>query len=129
MRIRIHHMAKTVIASGVLIQVILLTALFSAPFPNSTMATPDEVRWSRVNIPAEGNPGDWVLASGSDIRQLTISSDGTLYCYANPSGTSYTLFKSTDGGCRWSYTGGVKGIIVDIATAPNDANTVYYARM
>jgi len=120
-------MAKTVIASGVLIQVILLTALFSAPFTNSTMATPDEVRWSRVNIPAEGNPGDWVLASGSDIRQLTISSDGTLYCYANPSGTSYTLFKSTDGGCRWSYTGGVKGIIVDIATAPNDANTVYYA--
>jgi hypothetical protein len=127
MRIKIRHMAKKIIASGILIPIILLTLLFSVPSPNSTIATPDEVRWSRVNIPAEGNPGDWVLASGSDIRHLTMASDGTLYCYANPSGTSYTLFKSTDGGYRWSYTGGVQGAMVDIATAPGDANTVYYA--
>jgi len=120
-------MAKKIIASGILIPTVLLTVLFSVPSTDSTLATLDEVRWSRVNIPAEGNPGDWVLASGSDIRHLTMASDGTLYCYANPSGTSYTLFKSTDGGYRWSYTGGVQGVIVDVTTAPDDANTVYYA--
>jgi len=53
--------------------------------------------------------------------------DGTLYAYANPSGTSYTLFKSTDGGYSWSYAGEVTDNIVDIATAPDDTSIVYYA--
>ena len=53
--------------------------------------------------------------------------DGTLYGYANPSGTSYTLFKSTDGGYSWSYTGKVEGAIAALATAPDDADTLYYA--
>ena len=39
---------------------------------NAMAATPDEVRWSRVNIPAEGDAGNWVLANGSNIRLLTI---------------------------------------------------------
>jgi len=91
------------------------------------VAAPDEVEWSRVNIPAEGRGSDWVLADGSDIQHLTMAIDGTLYGYVNPSGTSYTLFKSTDGGYSWSYTGKVEDTIVDIATAPDDADTVYYA--
>ncbi|MFH0769283.1 MAG: hypothetical protein V1932_06930 [Chloroflexota bacterium] len=53
--------------------------------------------------------------------------DGTLYCYANPSGANYTLFKSTDAGYSWAYTGKVKDIITDIATASDDASAVYYA--
>ena len=61
------------------------------------IATPDEVKWSKVNIPTEGKLGDWVLANGSDVQHLTMAIDDSLYGYADPSGTSYTLFKSTDG--------------------------------
>ena len=55
--------------------------------------------------------------------------DGTLYSYANPVGTSYTLFKSADAGYSWPTTGKVKEAIVDIAIALDDANIVYYATM
>ena len=91
------------------------------------IAAPDEVKWSRVNIPTEGTGGNWVLADGSDIQHPTMAIDGTLYGYANPSGTSYTLFKSTDGGYSWSYIGEVEDTIVALATAPDDADTLYYA--
>ncbi len=90
-------------------------------------AATNTIEWSGVNIPTEGEPGNWVLASGSDIRHLTMTTDGTLYGYINPSGTSYTLFKSTDSGYSWSTTGEVTDAIVDIATAPDDANIVCYA--
>ncbi len=99
--------------------------LILSPIPAS--ASPDAARWSAVNIPAEGKPGNWVLAAGSNVQHLTISSDGALYCYANPTGTSYTLFKSTDNGYGWSYTGQVTDSIVDIATAVEDADTIIYA--
>ena len=106
----------------------LLLSLLGSVFPTrQTAAAPDEVKWSRVNIPTEGETGNWVLASGSSVQHLTMAEDGTLYCYANPSGISYTLFKSTDNGCSWSYTGEVNEAIVGIATAPDDANIVYYA--
>ncbi len=104
-----------------------LILLWSGSITTPGSASPDEVKWSRVNIPLDGGPGNWVLASGSDVRHLTMAIDGTLYSYANPSRTSYTLFKSTDGGYSWSYTGKVEDTIVDIATSPDDANVIYYA--
>jgi hypothetical protein len=67
-----------------------------------------------------------VLARGSDVRHLAVTADGTLYAYATPSGTSHTLFKSTDDGHSWAYTGNVTDEIVDIALDPDD-DTVYYA--
>ncbi len=85
------------------------------------------VKWLRVNIPTEGKAGNWVLAGGSDVQHLTMTIDSTLYCYADPSGTSYTLFKSSDQGKSWSYTGKVTDNIVAIATAPDDAKVIYYA--
>jgi len=88
-------------------------------------ATEDTARWARVNIPTEGKMGNWMLASGSDIQHLVMAIDGTLYAYGK--GLTYTLYKSTDGGYSWSYTGGVKDSIVAIATAPDDASLVYYA--
>jgi photosystem II stability/assembly factor-like uncharacterized protein len=113
-----------------LLTVLTLTLLMSLPgsvLPlNDTSADPAEIEWSRVNIPAEGETGNWVLASGSNIQHLTMTDDGTLYCYANPSGTNYTLFKSGDGGYSWSYTGGVEEAIVDIAAVPDDARVIYY---
>jgi hypothetical protein len=90
-------------------------------------ADADEVRWAVVNIPAEGTAGGWKLAAGSDVKHPAAADDGTFYCYASPSATSYTLFKSTDGGMTWSFTGDVRDTIVDIATVPGEPAAVYYA--
>jgi len=100
--------------------VALLTLLGSTP----AVAAPDEVKWSRVKSPAEGKRGDWMLASGSDVQHLTMAVDGTLYCYANPSGTSYTLFESTDGGYSWSYTDYDKAIAA-LVGSDTDADIIY----
>ena len=100
---------------------ILLLSLLGLISP--AVATPDEVKWSRFDIPLEGKPGKWVLADGSDVQYLTMASDGTLYAYGK--GLTYTLYKSTDGGYSWSSIGKVKDAIVDIAIAPDDV--VYYA--
>jgi len=93
--------------------------------PASTSAMTDEVRWFNVNIPTEGEAGGWVLASGADIHHLILTANGTLYCYATPSGTTYRLFKSANDGSTWSQTGMVQDVIVDIDIGPD--NSLYYA--
>ncbi len=103
-----------------------LLSLLVLVFPlTPAVADPDEVMWSRVNIPTEGKAGNWVLAKGSDVAHLTIAIDGTLYAYVT--GLTYTLYKSTDEGRSWSYTGEVMNAIVALATTRNDASTIYYA--
>jgi len=77
-----------------------------------------------VNLPAEGSAGGWVLANGSDIQCLTAAPDNTLYAYVK--GPTYTLYKSTDGGKRWSAVGDVHDAITGIAVSPVDAKVVYY---
>jgi len=116
--------AKIFIVALALTLLLGLSGTISVPEPAT--ATPDEVKWSRVNIPIDGEAGNWVLAGGSNIQHLTMAIDGTLYCYVNPSGTSYTLFKSIDTGSSWSPTGKVTDTIADITTAPDDANILYY---
>lgn len=125
--VKFRQMAKIKLAIAASTLTLLLSLLSIIATYQPTNATPDEVKWTKVGIPTEGKAGNWVLASGSDIRHLTIAIDGTLYCYANPAGTNYTLFKSTDAGYGWSHIGGVKDAIVDIATASDNANTIYYA--
>ena len=115
-----HHLALTLI---------LLLSLLGSTTPTPATATPDVVEWSTIDIPTDGRSGNWVLADGSDVQHLTMAVDGTIYAYANPSGTNYTLFKSTDGGFSWAYSGEVKDDIVDIATSPDDADTIYYATL
>jgi len=110
-----------IIALGLILS---LSLSFSAP-TSLAIASPDEVKWSRVSIPTEGEAGNWVLADGSDVQHLRVAIDGTLYAYGK--GLTYTLYKSTDGGYSWSYIGDVQDNIVDIATAPDDANVIYYA--
>ena len=73
---------------------ILTAAIFALA---GSPATAAEARWSPINTPAEGDAGNWVLAAGSDVRHLSIAIGGSLYCHANPTGTTYTLFKSTGG--------------------------------
>jgi len=111
-------------ALAFLLFLILVAMIMSPCYP---VFAADEVQWNPVNIPAEGIQGKWMLASGSDIRHLTMADDGTLYCYANPSGTTYTLFKSTDNGRSWTTTGKVTDAIIDIEALPQDAATIYYA--
>jgi len=117
-------MAKT----GIAVTLILLLSLAGLiAQSNPALSAPEEVKWSRVNIPTEGKLGGWMLARDSDIKHLTMSAGGTLYAYANPSGTSYTLFKSTDEGHSWSHTGRVEDEIVAMATDPDDDELIYYA--
>ena len=97
----------------------------STVFP--AIASPDKVKWSRVTIPTQGRDGGWVLASGSDIKHPAVSSDGTIYAYANPTTANYTLFKSTNAGYSWTDTGNVTDSIVDIAAPPNEADVICYA--
>ncbi len=65
-------MAKIRFAVGLLLLLSLLVLI--SPL-TSAVADPDEVTWSRVNIPAEGKAGNWVLASGSDVAHLTLAID------------------------------------------------------
>ncbi len=107
--------------SPALVGMILLLSLIGSISPAT--ASPDEVKWSRFDIPLDGKPGNWVLADSSDVQHLTIASDGTLYAYGK--GLTYTLYKSTDGGYSWSSIGKVEDAIVDIAIAPDDV--IYFA--
>ena len=112
----------------ILLPVVILTVMFTLFVPTPPACAADSaLTWRKVDLPAEGQAGGWVLAQGADIRCLTQSADGTLYCYANPSGTTYTLFKSVDCGCSWSYTGGVADVIIDIVSPQDSASVVYYA--
>jgi photosystem II stability/assembly factor-like uncharacterized protein len=110
-------MAKLKFATGL---VVLLSLLGST----LAVAAPDEVKWSRVNIPTEGKLGDWVLGSGSDVQHLTLAIDGTLYGYADPSGASNTLFKSIDGGYSWEDTDYDKAIVA-LVSSSIDADIIY----
>jgi len=113
-------MATIKSAVGLLLLISLLVLI--APL-TPAIADPDEVTWSRVNIPTEGKAGNWVLANGSDVAHLTIAIDNTLYAYVN--NLTYTLYKSTEEGRGWSYTGGVTDAIADIACSSLDADIIY----
>lgn len=116
------------VSSALYITLLLFSMVFASVVPaGQALADTDAARWSVVNLPRNGVEGGWVLADGSDVRHLTRSIDGTLYCYANPSATDFTLFKSTNGGYGWSHVGKVKDSIVDIAVARDDAGIICYA--
>ena len=117
-------MPKAKIVFHPVLLLLLIISIFSL-FCRSVRA--DDLKWSRVNTPSQGESGQWMLASGSDVRNLTRASDGTLFCCANPSSTPYRLFKSKDSGVTWSSTGEVQDDIVDIGVVPGKPDSVYYA--
>jgi len=102
-----------------------LLLLILSSFTTPAAAAPDLLKWSRVNVPADGEKGDWGLGWGSDIQHPTVANDGTLYACGR--GLDYTLYSSDDGGHSWQARGEVADDIVAIATAPDDASLVYYA--
>jgi len=101
-----------------------LLLLILSSFTTPAAASPDLLEWSRVNVPADGEKGDWGLGWGSDIQHLTLASDGTLYACVR--GLDYSLYSSDDGGHSWQVTGEVTDDIVAIAIAPDDS-AIYYA--
>ena len=91
---------RKIITSILVISLLTALIVFKLPAVPGT-ADSAELKWSRVNIPTQGQAGDWMLAAGSDIGHLTVASDGTFLTYANPTGDNSTLFKSTDSGVTW----------------------------
>jgi photosystem II stability/assembly factor-like uncharacterized protein len=102
----------------------LLSVHIAIPFYSASAAS-EAVRWTNVNIPIEGETGNWVLAAGSDIQLLTAGGDGILYAYVK--GLTYNLFRSVDGGYSWEHIGNVRDAIIDIAVSPQDPAIIYYA--
>ncbi len=95
------------------------------PPTHTAAAAPEAVRWTKVNIPTEGEAGNWALAAGSDVLHLTAGGDGALYAFVK--GPTYTLYRSADGGYSWEHIGNVRDAITDIAISPQDTKTIYYA--
>ncbi len=91
------------------------------------LADTPAMKWTRVLTPDQGDAGKWVLALGSDISHLAVSSDGTIFAAANPTATTQRLFRSTDNGTTWWPTGQVTATVVDITTVLDDPQLVYYA--
>ncbi len=104
---------------------LLLGLAFSLLPAGRVTANPDEAKWSRVNTPAEGEDGGWVLAPGTNIQNLAMSPDGVLYACTSPRIASSAIVKSTNGGQTWSPTGQVTDTIVALVAAPE--NVVAYA--
>jgi photosystem II stability/assembly factor-like uncharacterized protein len=114
---RIRHVAKVMAALGLIL-------LMVSSFTNPAAASPELLKWSPVNVPANGEKGDWGLGWGSDIKHLAAASDGTLY--AGVWGLDYSLYSSDDGGYNWQAMAEVTDQIVAIAVAPDDS-AIYYA--
>jgi hypothetical protein len=115
---------KYVTALTILLSLLVLF-LSLACYVYPVAASPEPLRWTRVNIPAGGEAGNWVLAGGSNIRHLALAGDDTLY--ASVQGLTFTLYRSTDGGLSWAYIGNVRDAIIDIAVSPRDTKKIYYA--
>ncbi|MCX7911690.1 MAG: hypothetical protein N2506_01810 [Dehalococcoidales bacterium] len=106
--------------------VILLTLFLSTAPPAATPAVADgTLEWTAVNIPAEGEDGNWVLSAGADISSLVVAGDGTLYAVV--SGAAYSLFRSRDGGLSWEHPGDVQSAVTALAVSHTAAGNIYYA--
>jgi len=108
-------MTKAVLALVTLLLILSTTA--------PAAASPEPLEWTPVNIPADGERGDWGLGWGSDVLQLAAADDGTLY--ASVRGLDYSLYSSDDGGYSWQPTAEVTDDIIAIAIAPDDSAICY----
>ncbi len=111
--------------SGFIIGLIIIVSLSFFTSATPMVTATEEVKWYRESIPVEGEAGGWLLADGSDVRQLAVTTDGALYACVE--GLADSLYKSVDGGYSWSQTGNVTGTIVDIVTMADDASVIYCA--
>ncbi len=122
-------MSKVTIIKYVTTGIISIFLAVMLPILNGYMsqvtASPEPLRWMKVNTPTDGEAGDWVLAGDSDINHVALAGDGMLY--ASLQGLTYTLYRSTDGGLSWTSIGNVSDTIVDLAVSTLDSDRVYYA--
>ncbi|MFC1937129.1 hypothetical protein ACFLWY_01055 [Chloroflexota bacterium] len=110
------------------VRLIWLPGLLALLLPIPASADEDAAKWCRVDIPAEGRLGDWALADGSDVQNLTMAADGTLYCYARVkiNGTDTDmLFRSATEGQSWQETEYEGDAITSIVCSATDPDILY----
>ncbi|MFC1985147.1 hypothetical protein ACFLT4_04860 [Chloroflexota bacterium] len=65
-------MAKVRILLTALLLTLLLSLSGKLSAPDTAAANPDEVKWSRVDIPTEGETGDWVVYIATALLLTTV---------------------------------------------------------
>jgi hypothetical protein len=82
---------------GVMMALALVVSMMSVGI---AAADPGSLKWSEIKTPQDGDAGDYMLWSGSDVGPIAESPDGgTLYA---ASGEDLdTLMRSSDGGATW----------------------------
>jgi len=113
---------------GVALTVALLASLFGFAAP--VAAQPGDQTWAAQTIPTgTGN----VILDASDVADIAVSSDGTIYVINNDDGvdadSANAVFKSVDGGQSFTActtnTNGTNGRFYNaIAVAPDNSNIV-----
>jgi hypothetical protein len=63
-------------------------------------ADPGSLKWTEIDMPQDGDDGDYTLWSGSDVGAIAISPDGGTIFAASGEDMD-TLMRSSDGGSTW----------------------------
>jgi photosystem II stability/assembly factor-like uncharacterized protein len=104
----------------------------TAPQP----AAAGDLKWSEIEVPQQGDDGDWALALGADLVALALSpdfaADETIYVAARnldedgdgEADIDNAILKSTDAGVTWEVLEDTEDIgdVIDIAISPDYAD-------
>ncbi len=126
MRIDYLKHTKINVNNAIFIIIVLIFILPLLPYMAKCEASEASCTWNRVNIPRQGDTGGWVLAKDTDITDIILTDNHVIYCSVNGSGAPSSLFKSTDNGSTWRYTGAVTDTITDLSSPPGKPDTLIY---
>jgi len=82
---------------GVMMALAMVVSMMSVGI---AAADPGSLKWSEINIPQDGDEGDYTLFSGSDVGPIAASPDGGT-TFAASGEDMDTLMRSGDGGSTW----------------------------
>ncbi len=121
---------------GVLAALMLVFSFSFVPMVASPEpAAAGDLRFSEVDVPEEGEDGDWALALYSDITAIAISpdfaADETIYIAATDLDDDFdAILKSTDAGLEWEVLEETEdeGPFIAIAISPDyDSDEIVFA--
>jgi len=101
---------------GVMMALAMVVSMMSVGI---AAADPGSLKWSEINIPQDGEEGDYTLFSGSDVGPIVTSPDGGTIFAASGEDMD-TLMRSSDGGATWK----VIATIIDGEEATNFDDTI-----
>jgi len=112
---------------GVALTLVLVVSLFGFAIPVSAQAQP--MNWAAQAIPGAGGN---VIVNGSEVADIAIGSDGTIYVINNApianAAAAGSVLVSTNGGQTFTALAAVGGgaalFLVAIAVAPDDSQVV-----